>query len=177
MVYVTKCVGVHLDSKLNWNEQTHVIKTKVAETVSIMNRVKHCLISSAPNSLYCTLVLPHLSYCRDIWSNTYQSRIRPFYIMQKRAIRICGNSDYRANTMPIFYQFNTLCLTSMVTYIMVFMNKVFNNSVPNNVLVYLKKRFDCHQHNTRKKKFNFKMRFSRTIMKATRLCMKVPTMK
>ena len=46
-VYVTKLPGVHIDSKLNWNEHIRVIKTKVAKNVSIMNRVKHCLISSA----------------------------------------------------------------------------------------------------------------------------------
>ena len=51
VVYVTKFLGVHIDSKLNWNEHISVIKTKVAKNVSIMNRVKHCLISSALYSL------------------------------------------------------------------------------------------------------------------------------
>ena len=50
-VYVTKFRGVHVDSKLNWNEHKRVIKTKVAKNVSIMNRIKHCLISSAMYSL------------------------------------------------------------------------------------------------------------------------------
>ena len=96
-VYVTKFPGVHIDSKLNWNEHISVIKTKVAKNVSItMNRVKHCLISSALYSLYCTLILPYLNYCCEIWGNTYKSRINPF--------RICENSDYRlykANILPV----------------------------------------------------------------------------
>ena len=97
--------------------------------------------------------------------------------MQKRAIRICGNSDYRAHTRPIFYQFKTLCLPDMVTFnSMVFMYKVFNNSLPNNLLVYFKKVNDCHEHNTRKNNVNFKIGFSRTTMKATSLCMKAPKM-
>ena len=174
-VYVTKFLGVHIDSKLNWNEHISVIKTKVAKNIAIMNRVKHCLISSALYSLYCTLILPYLNYCCEIWGNTYKSRIHPLYIMQKRAIRICGNSDYRAHTRPIFYQFKTLCLPDMVTFnSMVFMYKVFNNSLPNNLLVYFKKVNDCHEHNTRKNNVNFKIRFSRTTMKATSLCMKAP---
>ena len=53
------------------------------------------------------------------------------------------------------------------------MYKVFNNSLPNNLLVYFKKVYDCHQHNTRKNNVNFK-RFSRTTLKATSLCMKAP---
>ena len=66
-VYVTKFLGVHIDSKLNWNEHIRVIKTKVAKNVSIMNRVKHCLNNSALYSLYCTLILPYLNYCCEIW--------------------------------------------------------------------------------------------------------------
>ena len=82
-VYVTKFLGVHIDSKLNWNEHIYlisVIKTKVAKNVSIMNRVKHCLICSALYSLYCTLILPYLNYCCEIWGNTYKSRIHPLYV-------------------------------------------------------------------------------------------------
>ena len=30
-MYVTKCLGVHIDSKLNWNEHISVIKTKLAK--------------------------------------------------------------------------------------------------------------------------------------------------
>ena len=46
--------------------------------------------------------------------------------MQKIAIRMCGHSDYRAHTRPIFYQFNTLCLPDLVNFnSMVFMYKVF----------------------------------------------------
>ena len=96
--------------------------------------------------------------------------------MQKRAIRICGNSDYRAHTRPLFYQFKTICLPDMVNAnSMVFMYKVFNNSLPKKLLVYFKKVYDCHQHNTRENKVNFKIRFSRPTMKATRLyIMKAP---
>ncbi len=77
-VYVTQFLGVHIDSKLNWNEHISVTKTKVAKNVSIMNRVKHCLINSALYSLYCTLILPYLNYCCEIRGNTYKSRIHPY---------------------------------------------------------------------------------------------------
>ena len=177
-VYVTKFLGVHIDSKLNWNEHISVIKTKVAKNVSIMNRVKHCLINSALYSLYCNLILPYLNYCCEIWGNTYKSRIHPLYIMQKRAIRICGHSDYRAHTRPIFYQLKTLCLPDMVNFnSMVFMYKVCLITHYQTICWFTSKKvYDCHQHNTRKNNVNFKIRFSRTTMKATSLCMKAPKM-
>ena len=86
-----------------------------------------------------------------------------YILCKKRAIRICGNSDYRAHARPIFYQFKTLCIPDMVNFnSMMFMYKVFNNSLPNNLLVYFKEVYDCHQHNTRKNNVNFKIRFSTT---------------
>ena len=79
--------------------------------------------------------------------------------------------------MPQLYQFNTLCFSDLVNFnSMVFMYKVFNNSLPNNLLVYFKKVYDCHEHNTRNNNVNFKIRFRITTMKATSLCMKAPKM-
>ena len=52
--------GVHMDSKLDWNYHIDIVRNKVAKNVSVMNRVKHVLTSSALYSLYCTLVMPYL---------------------------------------------------------------------------------------------------------------------
>ena len=80
-----------------------------------------------------------------------KSRIHPLYIMQKRAIRICGNSDYRAHTRPIFYQFN-ICwfISKRCTIVM---------SITLGIIMS-----------------TLKIRFSRTTMKATSLCMNAPKM-
>ena len=51
-----------------------------------MNRVKHVLTSSALYSLYCTLVMPYLTYCCEVWGNNYKTRIQSLFILQKRAI-------------------------------------------------------------------------------------------
>ena len=40
-VYVTKFLGVHIDSHLNWGEHINHIKRKISKNVSIMRRVKH----------------------------------------------------------------------------------------------------------------------------------------
>ena len=79
-VYVTKFVGVHIDSHLNWREQINHIKSKTSrEKMCIMHRVKHLLINSTLYSLYFTLVMPYLNYCCEIWGNTYKSRIQPLH--------------------------------------------------------------------------------------------------
>ena len=54
-VYVTKFLGAHMDSQPNWSDHVSVIKRKMAKNVSVMNRVRHLLSSSALYSPYCTL--------------------------------------------------------------------------------------------------------------------------
>ena len=107
-VYVTKFLGVLIDCHLNWSEHINLIKNKISKNVSVMYRVNHLLTSSALYSLYCTLILPYLNYCCEIWGNTYKSRIRPLHIIQKRAVHICQKADYRSHTRPMFYQLKTL---------------------------------------------------------------------
>ena len=142
-----------------------------------MYRVKHLLTISALYSLYCTLILPYLNYCCEIWGNTYKSRIRPLHIIQKRAVCICLKADYRSHTRPMFYQLNTLAVQDMVDFnSMVFMYKVYNNLLPANIMLCYQKVNASQYHNIRMKNCNFKIRFSRTTKKAECISIKGPKM-
>ena len=172
-VFVTKFLGVHMDSKLDWNDHINIVRNKIAKNISVMNRVKHVLTSSALYSLYCTLVIPYLNYCCEVWGNNYKTRIQSLFILQKRAIRMCLNTNYICHTKPLFYQlrslnvFDTIDLNSLV-----FMYKAFHNLLPTNVLSYFKKVNDSHNHNTRKNTLSFKVRYRRTSKKALSICVK-----
>ena len=75
----------------------------------MINRVKHVLTSSALYSLYCTLVMPYLTYCCEVLDNNYKTRIQSLFIQQKRAIRIIYlNTNYKCHTKPLFYQLRSL---------------------------------------------------------------------
>ena len=174
-VYVTKFLGVFMDSQLNWSDHISVIKRKMAKNVSVMNRVRHLLSSSALYSLYCTLILPYLNYCCVVWGNTYKTSLRPLCILQKRAIRICGKAGYRSHTMPIFHQLKTLDIYDIIDYnSMIFMYKVSNNLLTETLFSYFKKVNESHEHNTRKNKNNFNIRFARTTKKASSISVKGP---
>ena len=82
--FVTKFLGVHMDSNLDWNYHINIVRNKVAKNVFVMNIVKNVLTSSALYSLYCTLVMPYLTYCCEVWGNNYKSRIQSFFILQKK---------------------------------------------------------------------------------------------
>ena len=142
-----------------------------------MYRVKHLLTSSALYSLYCTLILPYLNYCCEIWGNTYKSRIRPLHIIQKRAVHIMSKGrlyvSYKTDVLPAEH----FSCTDMVDFnSMVFLYKVYNNLLPANIMLYFQKVNASHYHNIRMKNYNFKIRFSRTTKKAECISIKGPKM-
>ena len=57
---------------------------------------------------------------------------------------------------------------------MIFMYKVSNNLFTDNLLSYFKKVNESHDHNTRKNKNNFNIRFARTTKKAASISIKGP---
>ena len=90
-----------MDSKPDWNYHIDIVRNKVAKNVSVT--------SSALYSLYCTLVMPYLTYCCEVWGNNYKTCIQSLFILQKRDIRIiCLNTNYKCYTKPLFYQLSSL---------------------------------------------------------------------
>ena len=65
-VNCNKFLGVIIDSKLSWSDHVSYICYKMSKNVSVMPRVKWLLNKSALYMIYCTLVLPNISYCCEI---------------------------------------------------------------------------------------------------------------
>ena len=43
-----------------------------------------------------------ITYCNPIWSTTYTSYLTPLRLQLKKNVRIITNSDYFADTSPLF---------------------------------------------------------------------------
>ena len=61
-VYVTKFLGVLIDSKLSWEDQIGFVCQKVRKGIGVLNRVKTIIDSQSLYTLYCSLILLDLSY-------------------------------------------------------------------------------------------------------------------
>ena len=59
---------------------------------------------------------------------------------------------------------------------MVFMYKVYNKLLHDNIMSYFKTINTCHNHNVRMKNCNFKIKFSRTTKKSECISVKRPKM-
>ena len=96
-------------------------------------------------SLHCSLILSYITYCCEIWGNTYKNRIQPLYTLQKHAMRMCGQLEYRAHSKPAFVKFNALTIFDMINFkSMVIMYKIYNNLMPVNILSHFEMDNTCH---------------------------------
>ena len=88
MVYVNTFSGVLIDHKLKWKKHVKMITSKLSKTIAIMNRTKYILDKNARLILYYSLFLPYMSYCCEVWGNTYKTNIECMYLLQKKVVRI-----------------------------------------------------------------------------------------
>ena len=73
-----------IDSKLSWDNHIDVICHKVAKSISIMNRVRYSVNSQALYTLYCSLVMPYVSYAAEVWGNACVTKLGVLCRPQKR---------------------------------------------------------------------------------------------
>lgn len=129
-----KFLGITIDSKLSWKPHIRYIQGKVSKSISIINKVKYVLEYNALYILYCSLVLPYLTYCIEIWGNNYKSSLHTLFLLQKRAVRIIHKVGYLDHTNLLFLQSKILKLFDLVDfYTAQFLYKANKNDLPGNI--------------------------------------------
>ena len=103
-VIVSLFLGITINNKLNWNSHIHKVTNKISKTVGILNKLRYFLPSDVLQTMYNTLILPHLIYGILGWGR----HTNVMHNIQKRAIRIIAASKYNAHTEPLFKQLNLL---------------------------------------------------------------------
>lgn len=127
-------LGVTLDSKLSWKPHLGYTQTKVSKSISVINKVKTFLEHDALRILYCSLVLPHLTYCVEVWGNNYKSSLHPLFILQKRAVRIIHKVSFLEHTNGLFLKFRLLKLLDLVKiHTVIILFKANKNALPCNI--------------------------------------------
>ena len=104
-VAYTKFLGVYIDDQLNWLVHIQTISRKIAKVIGTMFKIREKVDSEILVMIYNTLILPLLSYCCEIWGNTYETRLRILKLLQKRVVRVIGKVGYLDHTSDIFKRF------------------------------------------------------------------------
>lgn len=101
---------------MSWKSHIKHIQQKVSKTTAVFNRERHSLNHKALHTLYCTQVLPYLTYCAEIWDNNYISRLHQLFILQKRAMRYIHKAGYWDHTNSLFLHSKLLKFINQVAF-------------------------------------------------------------
>ena len=163
-VFETKFLGVIIDHNLNWKSHIMNVKTKLSRCIGMFYKASQILDIDSLRMLYCTLYLPHITYCCEIWGTAYKSNIECINKSQKRVIRIISKANRLAHTTPLFSGLKLLKFEDLVSLkISSFMFRVRNNNVPVNIEKYFclkATRYGLRQSE------NFQVKFVRTTRKS-----------
>ena len=128
----SKFLGVTIDSKLNWEKHISNVKGKVARGLGIINRARRSLDISSLETLYYSMVYPHLSYCIEVWGKAPSIFIDSLFGLQKKATRIIKSAPYRTSTDPLFRELKLLKLYQIYTHsILMLVFKFLRGLLPN----------------------------------------------
>ena len=134
-VYENTFLGVIIDHKFTWIPHIKYIRSKVARSVGVLGKTREILNYKSLLTIYNTLILPYLSYCVEVWGNTFRSYTQPLTIIQKRALRIIHKVGYYEHTNELFKKSNTLKFIDLVEYrTALIMYKARNKMLPLNIL-------------------------------------------
>ena len=130
-VDTTKFLGVLIDSNLTFKYHINQIANKVVKSIGIMNRLKHIFPTAVLRTLYCSLILPYLTYCNIVWGNTFRTYTNKLVMLQKKATRLISKAHFIAHTDPLFKDLKLLNLDNINKYQQnVFMYKYANKQLP-----------------------------------------------
>ena len=62
-----------IDDRLNWKPHIQSLKSKLSCILSIMYKASKLITTAGMSTLYCPLFQSHISYCNELWGNTYAS--------------------------------------------------------------------------------------------------------
>uniref|UniRef100_A0A8C6MEW6 Reverse transcriptase domain-containing protein n=1 Tax=Nothobranchius furzeri TaxID=105023 RepID=A0A8C6MEW6_NOTFU len=156
-------LGVLLDHKLTWKSHIKYIKQKISKSIGILNKVKGFLEISTLQTLYYSFILPYLTYCIEVWGNTYKTNTNPLFLLQKKVLRILYKANPREHTNKYFVLSKIMKFKDLVNLkILLIMFKARNNLLPTN----LQRFFVLIPKNDKsRKKPEFKRIFVRTTLK------------
>ena len=112
----------------------YYVKSKLSKRVGIMYRCNHLLNRSSMHILYCSLFLPYLTYCVEIWGNTYPTNINGIVLLQKNISLIMYGAKRLQHTDPFFQHLRILIfLDSIELQTAMFMYKAYYSCLPLNI--------------------------------------------
>ena len=143
---VVTFLGVKIDKNLTWKQHLHHISNKISKAIAILYKIKHSFPKHILRMIYMSLIYTYINYCNIIWGSAYECHLNPLIVLQKKAIRLINDSEFRDPSAPIFYSLKLLPISKIfhLNCLLFFYNCLFNNSSP---MIKHKILQNCPTHN------------------------------
>ena len=100
-----------------------------------MNKSKYILVNDSVNSLYTSIIQPHLIYYVEECGNACKGNLYPLYVRQKRLIRLITKSGELDHTANRLQSLNILPICLLIKCkIGILMHKVYHRMFPLTIL-------------------------------------------
>ena len=140
-VRVAKFLGLLIDEKLNWKDHIASVKSKLSKSIAKLYKCNQLVDIQSMHILYCSMFLPYINYCSEIWGNTYPTNISGIVILQKRAMRLLYGANRIDHTTPLFYRSHALKFVDLVKFkTAVFRFKAYQCKLPVNIQQHFVKK-------------------------------------
>ena len=151
-VSTAKFLGITIDENLTWKSQINDIYKVCSRNIGVLNKVKHFLPKQSLYQLYCSLILPYMTYGILLWGNASKEYLTKIFKLQKRALRIISNSSYLCHTKPLFENYNTLNIFELYNKELgIFMYKYKTGLLPQSFDNLFTELESIHKYDTRNK--------------------------
>ena len=90
-----------LDEKLNWNEHTDKLLTKLTKTNQAFKIVKNFVSNKQKSALYYAYFHSALQYGIEVYSQGTPKNIKKLQVKQNRALKILYNKDFLTPTIEL----------------------------------------------------------------------------
>ena len=77
-------VGLFIDNKLYWKHHVFNISNKCSKYIGILHKTEPILNEPSLRILHFSTFLAYVSYCADVWGNTYKSTLQQIFLEKKK---------------------------------------------------------------------------------------------
>lgn len=133
-----KYLGLVLDNRLNWSENTDKLCLKGIKALNALSPVlnrRSCLSSQTKLNIYKTLVRPCITYACPVWSSTCTTNINKLQVIQNRALKYSFNTPLYTNLQKLHIEIG---LPNIISYIYKLSKKFYIYSNPKNKNILIK---------------------------------------
>lgn len=150
-VEIMKYLGIQIDSKLNFKENTNFIIKKVSKKIYFLNRIKKKIPTNQRILLYKAIIAPHFDFCSSILYLAGRVDINRLQILQNKAMRMILDCSKFSSSTAMLETLQWLNVTQRISFnVLITIFKIKHQLLPN----YLHKNIiynnQIHDYNLRR---------------------------